>query len=380
MTELAERLKRRIAADGPMTLAQYMAEVLAAPGRGYYAGERDPFGDAGDFVTAPEISQMVGELLGLWCADAWQRLLGSPATVRLVELGPGRGTLMADALRAARMMPGFREALDVHLVEISPGLRERQHAALADTGVPLTWHRELATVPDGPVLVLANEFFDALPVHHLERTQDGWCERLVMHDAERDTLALARGAPTAKAASLVPPELADAAVGSVVEVAPAALALATELGQRIARDGGAALVVDFGPETVRPGASLQAVRRHQRAAILDAPGETDLTAHVPFPLLARAASEAGARPHGPVAQGTFLDALGIETRARTLQANASPQQARQIAGALHRLTAGDQMGTLFKALALCAPGAPQPAGMPEGAPGHAPAPETGDDG
>jgi len=364
MTALEDRIKRRIAAEGPITLAAYMAEVLAAPGAGYYAGEHDPLGAAGDFTTAPEISQMFGELLGLWCADTWQRLLGSPSRVNLVELGPGRGTLMADALRAARMMPGFREALDVHLVEISPALRAKQEETLRDAGVAVHWHRETATIPDGPMLVLANEVFDALPVRQFERTRDGWCERLVAVDPERDALALARGAPSQKAASYIPDELRDVPEGAVVEVSPAMLAQAQELAQRIAADSGAALIVDYGPETLAPGATLQAVRRHRAADILDAPGETDLTAHVPFPLLARAAREAGAAAHGPVQQGSFLAALGIEARAQTLTANATPQQARAIASALHRLTAPAGMGELFKALAITPHGAGTPAGFP----------------
>ncbi|SDF47796.1 NADH dehydrogenase [ubiquinone] 1 alpha subcomplex assembly factor 7 [Limimonas halophila] len=365
MTALEDRIKRRIAVEGPISLGAYMAEVLAAPGAGYYAGEHDPLGAAGDFTTAPEISQMFGELLGLWCADTWQRLLGSPSPVHLVELGPGRGTLMADALRAARMMPGFREALDVHLVEISPALRAKQEETLRDAGVAVHWHRETATIPDGPLLVLANEFFDALPVRQMERTADGWCERLVAVDPERDALALARGAPTRKAAHYVPEELRDAPEGTVVEVSPAMLAQTQELAERIAQVGGAGLIVDFGPDSVMSGATLQAVRRHRPAEILEAPGETDLTAHVPFPLLARAAREAGAAAHGPVQQGTFLRALGIEARAQTLTANAAPQQARAIASALHRLTAPEEMGELFKALAITPRGAGTPAGFPE---------------
>jgi len=308
---------------------------------------------------------MFGELLGLWCADTWQRLLGGPSPIHLVELGPGRGTLMADALRAARMMPGCREALDVHLVEIDPALRTKQAETLHDAGVPVHWHRETATVPDGPLLVLANEFFDALPVRQLERTADGWCERLVAVDPERDALALARGAPSSKAAAYVPEALRDASDGTVVEVSPAMLAQTQELAERIADTGGAALIVDFGPDTVTAGATLQAVRRHRPAAILEAPGETDLTAHVPFPQLTRAARDAGAAAHGPVQQGTFLRALGIETRAQTLAANASPQRARAVASALHRLTAAEQMGELFKALALTPPGTGTPAGFPE---------------
>lgn len=358
---LAQRLKRRIALEGPITVGAYMAEILAHPSQGYYA-TRDPFGAAGDFVTAPEISQMFGELLGLWCAEAWQRL-GRPDPVALVELGPGRGTLMADALRAARMAPGFREALEVHLIEISPVLREKQREALA--GASVTWHDDLRDLPDRPILAIANEFFDALPVRQFEKTPKGWAERMIGHDPETDRLAFALSAPSPKAAAYIPESLRDAAEGAVVEVSTTAIAQASELGRRIAARGGAVLIVDYGRDSPAAEPTLQAVRRHDRADVLTDPGEADLTAHVDFPLLARALREAGAEVHGPVGQGAFLRGLGIEQRAAILKRHATARQAEQVESALQRLTAPAQMGTLFKVLGAVPPGFGTPAGFPE---------------
>jgi NADH dehydrogenase [ubiquinone] 1 alpha subcomplex assembly factor 7 len=340
-----------------------MAEVLAHPTRGYYT-TRDPLGAQGDFVTAPEVSQMFGELLGLWCAEAWQRL-GRPAAVNLVELGPGRGTLMSDALRAVRVLPGFREAVDVHLVEISPALRARQAETLAAQGVTPTWHDEVSHLPEGPLLVLANEFFDALPIRQFERTPEGWAERLVGYDPADDDLRFALTRPSAEAAAFVPLHLHAAEPGSVVEVCPGGGAIAWELARRIAAQGGAALFIDYGYAQPDGRPTLQAVRRHARAEVLSQPGRADLTAHVDFGALARAARQGGVAAHGPVAQGTLLNTLGLAERAAVLQGNATPDQARGIEAARERLSAPDGMGDLFKALALVPPGFGTPAGFPE---------------
>ena len=360
-TAAFEALRARITRDGPITVAQYMAEVLAHPAHGYYR-RGAPIGAAGDFVTAPEISQMFGELLGLWCADTWQRL-GAPSPVHLVELGPGRGTLMADALRAVRMMPGLRESLAVHLVEISAGFRARQAETLS--GAAPTWHTDTSSLPAGPLLVIANEFFDALPVRQFEKTPDGWSERLVGYDPAADRLAFALAQPGAAAAAHVPAALRDAPNGAVVEVCPAAQAIAQDLGARIARHGGAAIAVDYGTPTPDGRPSLQAVRHHAPADVLDAPGTADLTAHVDFGALAGAFRAGGAATHGPVAQGTLLHALGIDSRAAILRRNASAAQAADIDAARRRLTAADAMGELFKALAATTPGLGTPAGFPE---------------
>jgi NADH dehydrogenase [ubiquinone] 1 alpha subcomplex assembly factor 7 len=360
MTPLGRRLVRRIARHGPITLADYMAEALTHPDLGYYTTS-EPFGAAGDFTTAPEISQMFGELLGLWCVDCWQRL-GAPDPVLLVELGPGRGTLMADALRAARLAPEFLEAIEIHLVEASPLLQKQQHQALADHRPD--WHDNLGEVPEGPLLVLANEFFDALPVRQYERGAQGWCERLVVLGPDGASLAFGLAPPSPLAARLVPPALSEAPVGSLVEVSPASLSLATELGRRVARHGGVALVVDYGRAGPETGATLQAVREHQPHGVLESPGAADLTAHVDFAALAEAAREAGAAVHGPLAQSRFLGALGIEARAQALIAGASEGQARDVGTALRRLTDGNAMGELFKAMAIAAPALGTPAGLP----------------
>jgi NADH dehydrogenase [ubiquinone] 1 alpha subcomplex assembly factor 7 len=355
MASLLDHLRRRIAVHGPLTVADYMADCLGHPEHGYYA-TGDPFGAGGDFTTAPEISQMFGELIGLWCAETWTAI-GAPEPVLLAELGPGRGTLMADALRAARVVPAFAAALEVHLVETSPLLRRRQRETLGHR--PATWHDDVTTIPPAPSLVVANEFFDALPVRQFERTADGWCERLVDADADGLRFVLAPPAP----APLVPAALAEAAPGAVVEVSPAAIAIADALARRLVGAGGGALIIDYGHGASAVGETLQAVRRHAYAAVLEAPGEADLTAHVDFAAVARAAAEAGAVVHGPVPQAAFLAGLGIEARAAALAAGATPAQVADIEAALKRLTDVDAMGTLFKAMALTAPGTPSPPGF-----------------
>lgn len=369
---LAAALARRILLDGPVTLATYMAEALGHPRFGYYI-TRDPLGAAGDFTTAPEISQMYGELLGLWCADVWMRM-GAPAPVALVELGPGRGALMADALRALKLVPPLRAALSVHLVETSPALRAKQAAALAPAVTGLAapvWHDSLDSLPDDrPLLVLANEFFDALPVRQAEKTADGqWAERLVDIDeaasaaagAPRFRLVLEAGRGPGRHA--VPDILRAAApVGAVYEWSPATAGVAAALAARLAAQDGAALVVDYGYAGPALGDTLQALRRHAFAAVLDDPGEADLTAHVDFTALAVAADIGGAQAWGPVEQGPFLRQLGIDQRAAALAA-AAPAQAAAIAAAHARLTGDDQMGKLFKAMAFTGPGVEAPAGF-----------------
>lgn len=354
--ELSAHLHRLIRADGPIPLSRFMAEALGHPRFGYYM-RRDPLGADGDFTTAPEISQMFGELLGLWCADLWQRS-GAPATVRLVELGPGRGSLMADALRASAVLPAFAAAVDVHLVETSPALRRRQRATLADLEVH--WHTSLADVPPGPSLVIANEFFDALPIRQYDRTDDGWRERFVALDG--DGLAMIAGAELLPVDAL-PPAFRAARPGEVAELAPARDAIMRQLGERLVSDGGAAVVVDYGHARSHPGDTLQAVRNHAFAPVLDAPGEADLTAHVDFAALADAARAAGARVHGPVTQAGFLEALGLAPRTAALKASASPRQAADIEAAVARLTDPAQMGELFKVLAIAGPDMPAPAGF-----------------
>ena len=370
MTPLDVEIRARIRRDGPISVADYMAASLAHPDHGYYR-TRDPLGAAGDFVTSPEISQMFGELIGLWCATTWQQM-GAPATVRLVELGPGRGTLIGDALRAAAAVPAFRAALDVNLVEIGPVLRVRQQDVLAAAGVGVEprWVERLDQVPDGPMILIANEFFDALPVRQYVHRNDGWHERHVGldHTGEALCFVVADHAVTpATFPPTFPPTVPSAANrasdGAIFEVCEAASALAAEIGARLCRDAGAALIVDYGPAESTVGDSFQAVRDHRYHEILLDAGEADLTAHVNFAALAAAARGAGAASHGPLAQGEFLRRIGIEARMERLCATASAEQAAAVRSGGGRLIDAHAMGTLFKAMALTPPAAPAPAGF-----------------
>jgi NADH dehydrogenase [ubiquinone] 1 alpha subcomplex assembly factor 7 len=359
MTALAEALCARIAANGPITLAQYMEAALYDPEHGYYRA-RDPFGRRGDFITAPEISQMFGELLGAWCADSWQKM-GAPEEVHLIEIGPGRGTLMADALHATAHVPGFAAACRVHLVETSPALRALAQERLEGSGAQ--WHETIEQVASGPALILANELFDALPIRQLVRRGGAWVERRVGLDEDRLDFRFIADERASPAATLVPGALADLPEGAVVEVSPAAVGLMDCLARRLVDQGGAALIIDYGPAVPVGGETFQALRAHRRHSVFDAPGEADLTAHVDFSTLARTACEAGATVHGPLAQGALLRVLGIESRATMLAGDATPAQREALATALARLTGTEAMGTLFKALAVTAPGLPTPAGF-----------------
>jgi NADH dehydrogenase [ubiquinone] 1 alpha subcomplex assembly factor 7 len=359
MNALGRALAARIRATGPISLADFMAEALTHPVLGYYR-RGDPLGAAGDFITAPEISQMFGELIGIWLIDAWE-VLGRPTPVILAELGPGRGTLMADALRAAKVRPEFGRAVRLHLIESSPGLRARQAAALQHARPQ--WHDGFETVPDGPLLLVANEFFDALPIRQFQRSEAGWRERMVALDETGERFRWVLTPPSAAIESLLAPEQLGAATGVIAELSPAGRGLAAAIGARLAARPGAALIVDYGHDASAPGETLQAVRRHAPADPLEDPGEADLTAHVDFAALARAASAAGAEAHGPVAQGDLLERLGIELRAERLAARATPEQAAAVRSGLHRLIDKAEMGRLFRALALTSPGFGPPAGF-----------------
>ena len=344
-TDLAGRLARLIERHGPISVAHYMAEANA-----HYYGTRDPLGAAGDFTTAPEISQMFGELVGFWLADLWLRAR-QPAGACYVELGPGRGTLAADALRAMGSA-GLRPP--VHFVETSPVLRRAQAERVPDA----IWHDDAASLPDdAPLLVVANEFFDALPVRQLVATEQGWHERMVVH---RDGRFHPVPGPRVSGEMVSP---RDPAPGTIVETSPASTAVMGHLAGLITRSGGAALIVDYGHVRSGTGDTLQAVAAHQYADPWVSPGARDLTAHVDFEALGAAARAAGATLAGPVTQGAWLQAMGIEMRERRL-AEAVPRQAEALASARRRLTDADQMGNLFKVLALTAPHWPQPAGFP----------------
>ncbi|MEE1657986.1 SAM-dependent methyltransferase [Microvirga sp. CF3062] len=339
MKALKAALRETIALEGPISVEHYMSLCL----RHYYA-TRDPLGAAGDFTTAPEISQMFGELIGLWMLEVWNGM-GRP-TCRLVELGPGRGTLMVDLLRAARLLPDFKEAATVHLVETSPSLRQRQQAALAPSGFEVEWHDRIEDVPAGPMLLVANEFFDALPVRQFLATERGWCERLVGIDSERLIFGLR---PEPEPALGKPLRLHD-----VLEWPATSVDIMGTLAGRLAQDGGAALILDYGYWGPAFGDTLQALKNHHPVDPLEEPGEADLTAHVDFHRLAQAAAAQGTRAHGIVTQGDFLQALGIEARAKALKTRATVAQAADIDGALARLTERGPtgMGELFKVLAV----------------------------
>ena len=340
-SELGRRIARRIAIAGPISVADFMAEALGHPTLGYYRRAM-PLGTAGDFMTAPEISQMFGELVGAWLAERWQAM-GNPKPLRLVELGPGRGTLMADALRATRTVPGFHAAIDLHLVETNETLAARQSTALS--AFTPTWHERFDQVPSGPLLLVANEFFDALPVRQFHKTARGWSERMVGLAPDGESLAFALAPGSTPFAAFLP----DATEGAEAELCEQGRAIAAEIGARTMRDGGWALLIDYGRDVSGPGSSLQAVRAHRSADVLDRPGETDLSTHVDFAALAAASK---ARVFGPTGQGAFLQRLGIERRAAMLMAHASPAQRHAIDAALQRLIAPDQMGTLFRVMAV----------------------------
>ena len=352
MSALTGILAERIRSGGPITVADYMAEALGHPQHGYYT-TREPFGAGGDFTTAPEISQMFGELIGLWAAMTWQSL-GSPDRVVLAELGPGRGTLMADLLRAAAMVPPFLKAAEVWLVETSPRLRAKQRDTLA--GRDVHWVERFQDLPDGPLIVVANELFDALPIRQFEKQGGVWRERMV--GLAGDGFAFVPGPPTVPE---LPPEVLAAADGAIAETCPQGRELAAALGRRLNRMPGAALIIDYGHVLSGVGDTLQAVSRHRFHPVLEAPGSADLTAHVDFESLAAAAVPA--RAWGPVTQGDFLCALGIQSRAAMLAQAGGPKVAADIAGQMRRLIDPGEMGTLFKVLALASPMLPAPIGF-----------------
>jgi SAM-dependent MidA family methyltransferase len=343
MTPLGSALKERIRLNGPLPVADFMAECV-----GRYYASRDPLGGAGDFITAPEISQMFGELIALWAIVVW-RSMGEPAEVVLAELGPGRGTLMADFLRAADLIPPFRRALRVHLVETSPVLRRCQRGTL--TSALVQWHDEVRMLPPGPLLLIANEFFDALPIRQFVRRHGIWRERMV--GLAGDALVFEDGPPL----ELQAPPARD---GDIFEVNPPAREIARWIGRRLTETGGAALLIDYGHPTSAVGDTLQAVRGHRPVAALDEPGETDLTAHVDFQALAEAARPAAASRL--VTQGDFLRSLGIELRADRLISGA-PERADETSIACRRLIDPSGMGTLVKVRALTHPGLPTPPGF-----------------
>jgi SAM-dependent MidA family methyltransferase len=344
---LRDRLTAQIRASGPMSVAQYMHACLHDPDFGYYA-TRPALGEHGDFITAPLVSQMFGELIGLWAVETWARL-GSPAEFRLVEMGPGDGTLMSDLLRAARLSREFTEAADVWLVEVSQPLRDRQRQTLGDH---VSWAASLAEVPGGtPLILIANELLDCLPARQFVRTDKGWAERMVGLD---ETGALAFGLAGAPAVERLAP------VGAILEHSPAQAALGDELAARIVADGGAALLIDYGRAVPGFGDTLQALRRHKKESPLAGPGEADLTVHADFPAVLAAAAAQGAQTPQILTQGELLVRLGVGARAEAL-ANARPDLGDTIERQLERLVSPDEMGELFKAACIHSAGFEPPA-------------------
>ncbi len=350
--DLGAVFRRLIKTSGPISVSRYMGESNA-----HYYARRDPLGTAGDFVTAPEISQMFGEIIGLWCADLWTRA-GRPERTIFVELGPGRGTLASDALRAMRARSLSPQ---VHFVEGSRALAGLQRDAVPGAHM----HGSLAEVPDdAPILLIANEFLDALPIRQLVRTPKGWRERMIGLD-EHDRFVFVAGKQTMDDA--VPPERRDAHEGAIIEVNPAAAAITQEIADRLVRQSGAALFVDYGAAAPWFGSTLQAVRAHRKVAVLEAPGLADLTAHLDFAALVETTRKSdGPRPQVSIAsQGAFLEGLGITARANALAA-AQPGRRKQFASDHRRLCAPDEMGELFKVMALVSPDWPEPEGFGSG--------------
>lgn len=354
MTTLGRIIAARIAAEGPISLSDYMTECLLNPDHGYYT-TRDPFGATGDFITAPEISQMFGEMLGLCLAQSWLDQ-GRPAPFLLAEIGPGRGTLMADILRTMRRVPGMAEAADVHLIEASPALRAKQ----AETLEPYTpcWHHTIASLPDGPLFLVANEFFDALPIRQFERRADGWAERQVGLVNDRLTPGLAPPAP----AALLAGRNADTRPGDIVEHCPALTAVAGEIATRIAAHGSVALVVDYGGWRSL-GDTFQALKDHKPVDPFAEPGLADLTAHVDFEALAHGFTTDATMATAMIPQGVFLERLGITARARTLAQSLAGAALESHIAAHRRLTHPEEMGKLFKVMACHPRGSPAPPGL-----------------
>ena len=353
MTEfspLQSEIKKLIKSSGPMPVWRYMELCLMHPQHGYYVS-RDPLGREGDFITSPEVSQMFGELLGLWAASLW-KTLDSPPLLRLIELGPGRGTMMADALRAVRVLPQLYQTLSVHLVEINPVLRKKQQQTLS--GIKnVNWHDTIDEVPEGPAIIFANEYFDVLPIHQVVRQQAGWHERMVDLDPTGKQLMFsASPAPIPRFDVLLPPLVRAAPVGAVFEWRPDSEIM--KIAARVRDQDGAALIIDYGHVRSDAGDTFQAIACHSFTDPLKTPGQADVTAHVDFQALARAAEDIGAHVHGPVTQGEFLKRLGIETRAVALMAKASHEVSEDISSALKRLTGGGHggMGSMFKVLGV----------------------------
>ncbi len=360
ITPLQERLIELIKLKGPITVADYMADALGHPHDGYYMSQK-AIGADGDFTTAPEISQVYGELLGLWLIEAWQNM-GSPKVFNLIELGPGRGVLMADMLRAARLRPEFTRSVQVWLLEISGRLRHEQQKRLRSSEVKPLWADEFDDIPAAPTLIIANEFFDCLPVRQFQNVSNSWRERLVGLSSDNKNLEFVLGnTPPPSDFSL--PDPAECDEGEIFEISFAALEFLTDIHSLLNEQGGGALIIDYGHMQSGFGDTLQAVRNHKYWPPLASPGRADLTVHVDFEAIARGAIDSGVKVHGPVTQGQFLDRLGLALRIEMLCKGKTAEEVAKIQAGASRIAASNQMGEIFKVLCISSPSLPTPSGF-----------------
>jgi SAM-dependent MidA family methyltransferase len=348
MTPLEQKIRRQIAISGPMSIAAFWAQALFDPQFGYYT-TKEPFGSSGDFITAPEISQMFGEMLASWWVATVQT--NAISNIALVEIGPGRGTLMADMLRTISQIDSkMRGSIAVHMVEASPRLTKIQQQALANSGFKIEWHETPDTLPEQPLGIIANELFDAIAIRQFEKSQDGWIERCIAID-DQNELCFTLG--TAKLDEAIVPDR-TAPLGSIFEYSPVREAFMQTLAQRIALDGGFGLFIDYGHAKSGFGDTLQGLKAHEFANVLDAIGETDITSHVDFEALSLSTKSAGAKAYPVLEQGEFLSRIGIKERAERLMKSAT-EQSQNISSSLKRLIDPEQMGILFKVLGISHP-------------------------
>lgn len=367
-THLEEKLIAAINADGPITVERFMETCLGDPEHGYYMG-KDPFGRGGDFITAPEVSQMFGEAIGVWFASAWM-MMGKPPKVNLIELGPGRGTLMADMLRASKVIEEFAAAIEVHMVEMSPALRKAQGEALKGVPVDVHWHQRFEQVPAGPCVIVANEFFDALAMKQVMRVGDNWFERMVEVDENGDLVFGLADEPMAKADLPIWIRKATdkATEGDIAEFSPQRMAMAERIGTYIKRHRGVGLFIDYGHVSSFAGDTFQAVRKHKFVDTLHLPGQSDLTSHVDFEALEEGFEAGGAQVFGPRTQRGFLIAMGLREREASLRKSAKARERIMVSRQAERLIGEKQMGNLFKVLAVTdgTLDEPHPFGLPDG--------------
>ena len=343
LSPFAKQLADRILQAGPVTVADYMETVVS-----HYYATQNPFGQEGDFITAPEISQLFGEMIGVWLTDIWLQS-GRPDSVQLIELGPGRGTLSADIMRVISNWPELASAVTLHMVETSPNLRDIQARTLKSFRP--TWYDRIEEIPSGFSFIVANEFFDALPVHQFEKIAGQWMERHVKFSESKQEFEFTHLPPSFDLSGIMPEKFIQAKEGSVFEVSPASLSVIQTMTKRLNKSGGAALIIDYGHDQTGLGDTLQAIKNHRSVPVFDQPGEADLTAHVDFVTL-RAAGCEDARVFGPATQGDFLTRLGVFQRAQILSEQADDRQKKQIQSGVSRLTAPAEMGTLFKVMAI----------------------------